>query len=47
LIVLIPLHRMGGNPLDLIASGDTVTVNGDEGFVEIEKAVAAQDTKKQ
>jgi predicted aconitase with swiveling domain len=40
------VHQVEGNPLDLIASGDTVTVNGDEGFVEIEKAAAVQETKK-
>jgi uncharacterized protein len=40
------VHQLERNPLDLIASGDMVTVNGDEGFVEIEKAVGFQEEKK-
>jgi predicted aconitase with swiveling domain len=31
------VHELDTNPLDLIASGDIVTVDGDKGFVEIEE----------
>ena len=36
------VHDMETNPLDIIESGDIVTVNADEGFVEIEKAVSSK-----
>ncbi|MCL6446737.1 MAG: DUF126 domain-containing protein [Armatimonadetes bacterium] len=39
IITGIPMvHRLEGvNPCDVIRSGDVVTVNGDEGYVEIER----------
>jgi uncharacterized protein len=36
------VHDMEANPLDIIESGDIVTINADEGFVEIEKAVSSK-----
>lgn len=42
----VMVHELEANPLDLIASGDIVMVNGDEGFVEIEKAVGVEETQK-
>lgn len=39
------VHELEINPFDIIASGDIVTVNGDEGFVEIEKAGHPEGTE--
>jgi uncharacterized protein len=37
------VHELEANPLDLIRSGDMVTLNADEGFVEIEQAARSQN----
>ncbi len=36
------VHEMETDPLDIIESVDIVTINADEGFVEIEKAVGSK-----
>lgn len=37
------VHELETNPLDLIRSGDMVTINADEGFVDIEQATCSQN----
>jgi predicted aconitase with swiveling domain len=37
------VHELEINPLDLIRSGDRVTLNADEGFVEIEQAACSRN----
>ena len=32
------IHLLEKNPLDCIKTGDTITINGDDGFVEIDPA---------
>ena len=37
------VHELEGDPLDLIHTGDIVTINADEGFVEIEQMASSSE----
>ena len=41
------VHQPEQDPFPYIKDGDMVTINGDEGFIEIERAAAVQETEKQ